>query len=695
MPRKIKWIHRIIAMLLVLSICFSISPLNTTMANEKESTSEQTETTHDTNDSENSTTDFGLSSQEENSNDNDSNFDTDNSNESSSLFEDSANVTDSDIIEDNAESESNVADSVESNTSNINTYIAGDDTQAFSLGVTFDGVKLRESEENHITNDWSTTDAKTMEVIVQRNKSFDVDSNKKYVLCLKTSDIFYFTGLPDISKITGTEDIAMIQNEAPVINTAWGETQKLSSFSPYSGEIRIEINPSVDRITIPNIGINYNVELVGYTGNTQTIANPVSVSIKSIDKNKDIKNSSNDFRALQSINIDAIDITTLNVTIDSNNYSSFYSTDDFKNMNEGTKGKLNTDNKISFYLRVNKLRPQLYKKLVLVLNCPYIEIDGEKHYLSFDENSTALTDNKIGTQRRFKLSKKAEYNPEEHTITYTFENIYLFQWQTIAYSPNFYWPEELDKNITDNYTIKNYRWEIVEQECYTGSQGSCPKVYNNSGNTNIVYMPSYIDVLLQSSNEANGKTGLPLAYINKDNTRENGINELGFFDIENNGTQDTPEVLIKVKFNMNDKATAQYYVSKLIGPSGKEETIAVNYTLTNGTSSISGTQEIKSSNSKLILNIQDFRTNSKVGNDYYIGEVSYKTVLRGNSVYHDTVTHSYAYRSNIAGLFSGAIEGNVGGQAYAQMSISSVDGITPLTKDGKTEITAVEKSTIS
>lgn len=208
-------------------------------------------------------------------------------------------------------------------------------------------------------------------------------------------------------------------------------------------------------------------------------------------------------------------------------------------------------------------------------------------------------------------------------------------------------------------------------------------------------MPSYIDVLLQSSNEANGKTGLPLVYINKDNTRENGINELGFFDIENNGTQDTPEVLIKVKFNTNDKATAQYYVSKLIGPSGKEETIAVNYTLTNGTNSISGTQEIKSSNSKLILNIQDFRTNSKVGNDYYIGEVSYKTVLRGNSVYHDTVTHSYAYRSNIAGLFSGAIEGNVGGQAYAQMSISSVDGITPLTKDGKTEITAVEKSTIS
>ena len=397
------------------------------MADEKESTSEQTETTqtNDANDSENPTIDFDLPSQEEDSNGNDSNFDTDNSDEPSSLFEDSTYITDSDVVEDNAESESNVADSVESNTSNINTYIAGDDTQAFSLGVTFDGVKLRESEENHITNDWSTTDAKTMEVIVQRNKSFDVDSNKKYVLCLKTSDIFYFTGLPDISKITGSEDITMIQNEAPVINTMSGGTQKLSSFSPYSGEIRIEINPSVDRITIPNIGINYNVELVGYTGNTQTIANPVSVSIKSIDKNKDIKSSSNDFRALQSINIDAIDITTLNATIDSASaYTSFYSTDDFENDKQATNGKLNTDNKISFYLRVNKQRNQLYKKLVIVLNCPYIEVDGEKHYLSFDENSTALTDNKIGAKRGYKLGKKAEYNPEEHTITYTFENIY-------------------------------------------------------------------------------------------------------------------------------------------------------------------------------------------------------------------------------------------------------------------------------
>lgn len=69
--------------------------------------------------------------------------------------------------------------------------------------------------------------------------------------------------------------------------------------NPASGEIRIQINPAVDRINLHNT-IQYKVELAGYTGNTlQAITDILEVKLERSATASDQSDTLSDYKVDQ------------------------------------------------------------------------------------------------------------------------------------------------------------------------------------------------------------------------------------------------------------------------------------------------------------------------------------------------------------------------------------------------------------
>ena len=172
-------------------------------------------------------------------------------------------------------------------------------------------AKLDNDRTNAFTSDWSGGKSKMAQIVLSRNTDVEVDTSKKYVLCMKVPDVLYFNGLPDVKDINGLEEVTIVKNTAPVVNTLNGESGSFSGFSSYSGEIRMLINPTVETVTIPDIGISYDVRLVGYTGGTQTIADPFQVNLVTVDNSASLDAFQDDDKEnLISSKVDSAQITT-------------------------------------------------------------------------------------------------------------------------------------------------------------------------------------------------------------------------------------------------------------------------------------------------------------------------------------------------------------------------------------------------
>lgn len=341
---------------------------------------------------------------------------------------------------------------------------------------------------------------------------------------------------------------------------------------------------------------------------------------------------------------------------------------------------------------------QVYKELEIEFQCPYITIDGKKHYLFFSESDTALSQNKQGKKQGFKLAEAATYDPDKHTITYKFENIYVGDYTSIFYTPNFSWPEDLEGQTVSQdkeYQIEGTGWEIKKQTCYTGAQASLSSAI--TVRNWAFYIADKVDVAMTSSKEAQPSDYIAQRYIYKGLTKEKGHEgTLGFFDVHNKGSLDSPDLNIKFEFNTKskDEDKAKYYVTRVNLPVYDNQSgVDLKYTLTNASDEITGTKHY-TNKSSFVCYVKDLRANSGVDSKYYIKEISYQTKLEKGKSYHAETAHLYRNRDTDSGLFFGYIEGELDQTASAKMTISSVDG-TVITSDGKTEITSTETSTVS
>lgn len=580
-------------------------------------------------------------------------------------------------------------------TSKIQTQALQEEQQLFSMECEFDGKTLKNDTSN-VTDTWKATESKTLKVQITRNKNVNVESGKKYYVCLKLSELFYFNGLPDADKITGVKNVVMVKNDAPDVYNSSGTTSKLPNFSSYSGEIRLEINPSVEVITIPDVGISCNRQLVGYTGTTQEITDhPISMSVIKVDASKDIKSIKDEDKevinqceiAKESIQSGSLAGTSLKNTMSTSGFTS-----DIVNEQDVTIGK---DGDISYAGGTAGQNNQVYKELTIEFDCPYIEIENQKYYLKFDENESVLTTNKQGTKQGYKVDS-AVYNKTNHTITYTFKNIYLGGHTPVFYTPRFSWPENglLDKiQKGTKYKIQGASWRITKQTCYTGAKATITNL--NTPSKFAYYIADQVDIAMTSSAQASDDEQIAKRYIYKGLTRANkNEGTLGFFDVHNNGSLDSSELKMKFEFNTDETSKATYYVTKVNIPvydntSGTE----VTYELSNGTETKSGTKKY-SNQSSFTCNVQELRTACSADNTYYIKQISYTTKLQKGHKYHAETAHLYRNRYADSGLFFGYIEGAEDSKASAKMTIESTNNES-ITEDDKTQITSTETSTVS
>lgn len=567
--------------------------------------------------------------------------------------------------------------------------------QPFEMECTFDGEILDNTKENIAVN-WNVADSKTLKVTLTKNRKVAIDSAKKYYVCLKVPEMFYFNGLPDASKINGVSDVKIVKNVTPKINNSAGSTIDLGGFSEYSGEIRLEINPAVDVITITDIGISCDKKLMGYVGGTQTINSLISMSVVKVDKSKDIQSFGEDDKE----NIADCKITEEVVKSDSLSSAGLKNTmsitgfkTDSIDQQDVTLGK---NGMITYAGGTAGPNEQVYKEMTVVFHCPYIlDKNGEKHYLKFNLNDTALSNNTQGSKKGFKLSKVAEYDERNHTITYTFKDIYLGGHTILFYSPNFSWPDDTSMDqIEGKIQIKGANWEISNQTCYTGAKATLKDSYIPT--KYAYYIPEQVDVAMTSSAQASEGQKIAKRYLYQGLTRENG-NEgtLGFFDVHNNGSIESPELKIAFEFNTDSNSQGKYYVTKVNLPVDKNtKGTDVEYILTNDSQEINGTIHYKNTTS-FVCNVTDLRTNSKVDETYYIKKLSYTTQLKEGTNYHVETAHLYRNREKDSGLFFGYIEGKLNDTATAKMTIESKDGNTEITADHKKQIESTETSWIS
>ncbi|MEE0094953.1 MAG: hypothetical protein UEU47_00700, partial [Oscillospiraceae bacterium] len=90
--------------------------------------------------------------------------------------------------------------------------LAPSEADAFRLDVTFAGQTLQEKRTNAISGAWDVTTAQSLNVVLKRDTTVKIDETKQYVLCLKVSEGFSFDKLPEIDKMDGAQDMAIVQN---------------------------------------------------------------------------------------------------------------------------------------------------------------------------------------------------------------------------------------------------------------------------------------------------------------------------------------------------------------------------------------------------------------------------------------------------------------------------------------------------
>ena len=125
---------------------------------------------------------------------------------------------------------------------------------------------------------------------------------------MKLSELFYFNGIPKASDITGVEKVEFIQNTAPQVNTSGGSTSALPGFSPYSGELRLYLNTSVETIEVKDIVIRYSNELAGYTGGTQVAEDILQISLIKAENGENLDGEQN--TVIESCKVDAVSLRT-------------------------------------------------------------------------------------------------------------------------------------------------------------------------------------------------------------------------------------------------------------------------------------------------------------------------------------------------------------------------------------------------
>lgn len=578
-----------------------------------------------------------------------------------------------------------------------------DNIQPFTMECTAAGNKLENEGQgttNNTIDNWNADQSKTLRVVLKKNTDAVVQTDKKYYVCLKTSELFYFNGLPEKDKITGVNKVVMVKNDTPQVNNSVGNTVNLTGFSQYSGEIRLEINPTVDQIEITDVGISCDQRLLGFSGSTQTISNAFSVSVVAVDESKDInsftENDKSDVVAKCTMDQANITIKKLNGSLKNTMSITGYTSEGISEQDV----KLGKAGTIAYTGGTAGQESQVYKELEVEFSCPYITVDGEKHYLKFDTADTALTNNKQGNKQGYKLAEKAVYDENKHTITYKFKDIYIGSHTVLFYTPKFSWPEDIkDKTVPEGqrYKIEGTDWNVNKQTCYTGEKATLPDQLNPRNWA--YYIEDKVDVAMASSDEYIQSTDtdkVAKRYIYKGLTRENGNQgTLGFFDIHNNGSIDSPEVNIKFEFNTESSDKAKYYVTQVNIPVyDNKNGVDVTYILTDGSNDKSGIMHYNNTSS-FSCYAKDLRSDSSVNSDYYIKEISYQTKLEKGKAYHAETAHLNRNRDRDSGLFFGYIEGKVNDTAHAEMTISSADNQATITNEGKKEISSTEKSTVS
>lgn len=604
----------------------------------------------------------------------------------------------------NAENITSEVDESENNPVVLASDNVDSDAMPFDMQVTFDGQTLNENSTNAIANTWSGNSSKMMTVTVNRNKNVAVDPDKQYILCMKTSDTFYFNGLPDVSKINGAEDVTIVKNSAPIVNKAGGTSGPLTGFSNYSGEIRIKLNSVVDIITIPDVGVNYNVRMLGYNGDTQTVSNPVQVRLISADQTSGMDQITvNDKDILHQVQVDSVSVQT--ASLGSITWKTAMSTDSFKNAVLMQSVILGKDGHVSYYLGTNGVEYQIYKTLKIEVACPYVEVDGKKYYLEFDPNDTALTKNvkqndtvlagnEKPNAKGYTMANQAVYDASNHTFTYTFENIYLGEHTPLLYTPDYKWPSALaDKTLDKEYVVQGVSFTVTEQTGYLGNTSKLQTKFIQNTKYTATFIQEGVNVKMASSAESGDDVAK--RYIYKDVTRKNGIEgTLGFFDIHNEGTKDTSLLDIKYEFNTSNTGAVYYVTQVNLAAYGTTGGTDVTYVLSNGSDEKTGTKHYNN-NSSFSCFVADLRKDCNADDAYYIKSVSYQTCLQQGTNYHLETAHLNRNRKTDSGLFFGYLEGELGTTASAMMTISAVDSNTPITVNDKTTISSTETSTVA
>lgn len=287
---------------------------------------------------------------------------------------------------------------------------------------------------------------------------------------------------------------------------------------------------------------------------------------------------------------------------------------------------------------------QLYKTLQVKYYCPYIEYNGNTCYLKFSAEDTAFTGNQQGNQQGIKKGPKAKsvvYTKEDHSITYTFENLYIGSHNALFYTPQFFWPDdEAVKNLKlsqDGIEIKWKDWEITEQTSYTGYATTLTSTYKKDEKRKVYFMEDQVDIQIKSSDGAADSDQIAKRHIYKDVCRENGYyGSVGFFDIHNDGVVDSGLLNVKFVFNTGKNQTAKYYVTKVALPvygnaSGTEVTYVLVSDENEGT--VSGTYSY-SDKSSFACGVEELRKQSNVSDHYYIKSLSYQTKMKKSTRYH-------------------------------------------------------------
>ena len=565
----------------------------------------------------------------------------------------------------------------------------------FHLSATIDGQELHSGTDNEIEAVWEPSTSKVLQITVSRDLNVTPDENKQYVLSISTPDLFYFNGLPNTDAITGAEKAVIVKNPTPVVYKT--SKQPLGGFSPYSGEIRILLDPDTTTITIPDFGVSYNEKLLGYTKEPQTLSDFLHIKLGTIDSDDELDKYSADDIAVDD------EIDTSSVTVNTTSYiNPGWSYGLLPGSVTGGGLQISKNKPWCEYIRASSQPYLVYGSLIVEYQCPYITVNGKDYYLSFDPNCSEIKNNKHENMKGCFMQKPAEYNSGMHTITYYFENIYWGQWETLFYTPTFSWPtdEEIKNYVigeNESYTIKGGTWKVIDQTYYGGNASRMNISAGNSSSNTVTYIPESIDIKAYSSFEAPTSLNISRFQVYKGITRDTGkTGALGFFDIHNEGASDSPLVTVQFEFNTDSALNGKYQVSSVVLPIyNMSNGIDVTYTLSNGTDTVSGIKHYPYANSSEIW-AQSLRNNSNVDNTYYIQSLSYNTYLRGGTKYHTEAIHRGVYYNNGCenGIFYGYIVGNTGDTMQAKLSLSSVDGVTPINKAGDIEINTTETSTI-